>query len=353
MAEDLKHPLNKTPEETGWYVDSGLDFARIDNSLDFGKNFHARGLKPNNKPYHFNVYWRAVIVVPEDGEYSYNMKSDDDSWVYIDGTLDASLHAKQGSLRKTVNLTSGIYSLEIYYTFRGRSGAVFSFVTDGNLKIYPWPVDCSLASVRSFAPGTTFSYPGSITTSGSTIYGEGITVLGAEFSYYTPASALYQVYGLPNIYSIVNEQSHYISSPKSFEAYGYRWEDIKTVSLGELNAYPRARLIKSPERSEIYYLYQRLENKWLKIRLTSPTVFVSYPDNYWGNVITVTQLDIDAYPDVRLIKTKDDPGIYYLENDTKHLVSEDVFVGRGFNPHEVVEVSQVHMDSYLIGEPLK
>jgi len=181
----------------------------------------------------------------------------------------------------------------------------------------------------------------------------GVIVKGMEFSLYSKATALYKTLDSPDIYAIVNGQRHYISSPTSFNEYGYNWLDIKTVSWQELFQYPRARLIKSPESSIIYYLYQRPENQWLKIALPSPTAFVSYPGNYWGNVIIVTQLDINNYPDVKLIKAVNDSAIYYLENNIKHFISEQVFKEHDFSVPEIVQVSQVHLNTYKTGSLLK
>jgi hypothetical protein len=110
-------------------------------------------------------------------------------------------------------------------------------------------------------------------------------------------------------------------------------------------------LIKSGEGDTINYLYQRPEGQWLKIDINSPTVFVSYPENFWGNVINVTQLDVDSYPDVKLITTEGSEDIYYLHNEERHLVSDEVFVNKGYNKYEVSEVNETHMESYKISTP--
>ena len=125
------------------------------------------------------------------------------------------------------------------------------------------------------------------------------------------------------------------------------------ISQHGLEKYPRARLIKSPYKSTIYFLFQKPENKWLKIALNSPTVFVSYPANYWGNVITVTEQDVLSYPEIKFIKTADNSQIYYLENILRHAISQTVFNREGYNPHEVATINQVHMDSYLLSDEIK
>ena len=135
---------------------------------------------------------------------------------------------------------------------------------------------------------------------------------------------------------------------------GLKWTDGITQGAKEvLDKYPEARLVKLPNDSAIYFLYKRPQNKWLKIALNSPTVFVSYSNNYWGNVITINKYDLDSYPDVQLIRVKNSSEIYYLENNIRHLVSAAVFTAKGFNPAEVAEVNQAHLESYKIGDPLK
>jgi hypothetical protein len=56
-----------------------------------------------------------------------------------------------------------------------------------------------------------------------------------------------------------------------------------------------------------------------------------------------------------LIKTKDNTTVYYLdtEKQTKHAVTSQVFKQKGYNPHEIAEVNQIHLDSYLAGGQLK
>jgi hypothetical protein len=184
--------------------------------------------------------------------------------------------------------------------------------------------------------------------------GEGdIIVLGEEYSYYTPAVALYRVIGSPHIYSIVKGRRYRIISASSFMEYGYNWSDVKKITPKALLKYPRVKLVKSPDKPAVYYLYERPGGGLLKIKIPSPAVFESYPGNSWADVVKVTQTDIDAIADAKLVKTKDDPAVYYLENGKKRYVSYNVFISRGFSFADVVEVNQKHLDSYKKGEDLK
>lgn len=170
---------------------------------------------------------------------------------------------------------------------------------------------------------------------------------------YTKATALYKVAGKPDVYAILNGQKHYISSPAVFNRYGYKWSDVKTVSQQELDKFPAARWLRSSDASTVYYIFQRPQGQWLKIAIPTPTVFISYPQNYWGNVVVVDQDDINAYPNATLVKTSDAPGIYLIENGYRRLfVSANSFEQRGYNWADVVVISQAHLDSFLPGATL-
>ncbi len=180
-----------------------------------------------------------------------------------------------------------------------------------------------------------------------------VMVLGAEFAYYTSASALYKVAGSAAIYSIINNQRHLIISPSSFREYGYNFGDVKTVRRETLLSYPLAKLVKSPGSRAVYYLYERPQGNLWKINIPSPSVFSSYSKNSWANLVTISQKEIDSYENVRLIKIKDSPAVYYLENNIKRFVSEAVFKKRGFKESEVFEVNQTHLESYQAGTALE
>lgn len=341
----------KTINDFDWQNTNNFRLARVDSNLDFGKNFYALG--EGNR---FFTYWRAIIDVPVDGTYTYNLGSDDESWVYFDGVINGKLGSNQGSLgQKTITLSKGPHALEVYFVYRGRSGSKMSFTIDNKLAVYPWPNSCNINSVYKLKGNNSSASQSNLSTNtgNAAVNSNSVKVAGIATSYYSQATALYKTNEAPDVYAIINGQKHFISSPAAFNEYGYNWNEIKTVDKSVLDKYPEARLVKLPNDSAIYFLYKRPQNKWLKIALNSPTVFVSYSNNYWGNVITINKYDLDSYPDVQLIRVKNSSEIYYLENNIRHLVSAAVFTAKGFNPAEVAEVNQAHLESYKIGDPLK
>jgi len=330
LPDDISNIKQTKTEEkgkaTGWYDEKYLSFSRIDKSLDFGEDFFPVDENLKRDPYYFSVYWKAIIDVPSDGTYSYNIQSDDDSWIYIDSNLVFDLGGihKAKYILKDIYLTKGTHYLEIYFAERRPTKSVFSFNLDQRINVKPWTEEKEI------------SKPEIAKTTG-----------------YAPAQLLYKTKDSPDVYAIINNQRYYIPSPSSFYEYGYKWSDVKTVSKDELLKYPRVRLVKSKNNSDVYYIYQKPEGQWFKINIPSPTVFVSYPNNFWGNIVTVNQEDIDYYPDVKFIKTFDDPAVYLLEDNIKHFISESIFKRYNFNSYEIVEISNSHMQNYRTGQILQ
>lgn len=172
---------------------------------------------------------------------------------------------------------------------------------------------------------------------------------------YTKIKALYKTADSPDVWAILETgQKHYITSPASFNAYQCDWNLIKTVSKSTLNSHPTARLVRTLNNSTIYHLYQRPQTKWLKLAISSPTVFISYPENFWGNVARITDIDVANYPAAKLIKTADNPNVYLLEGSAKRLIpSEAVFDQKQFEWFEIVTINQIHAESYQTGPVLQ
>jgi len=348
-----------------WYSSQYLSFTRVDKSLDFGNNFFPITTALPGDPNHFAVYWRAMIYVPESTVYRYTISSDDDSWVIIDGIVENDLkgiHPARVNSR-TVTLNAGYHKLEIYYADRQAPHAVMSFVPDAKWKIYPLPTNCEINTVLASTQNGNNNNNNNAGGVPPQVLGDKVNNNNntATQAYacnpnlgYTKFTAVYKTANSPDVWAILETgQKHYISSPQAFAKYGCSWNEIKTVSTETLNKYPSARLVRTISDPTIHYLFQRPQAQWLKINITSPTVFISYPGNFWGNVARVDASDINAYPTASLIKVAGSPQVYKLEGSVKRLIpNETVFKKYNFHYAEVVEINQIHFDSYRTGSAI-
>jgi len=180
-----------------------------------------------------------------------------------------------------------------------------------------------------------------------------VIVSGIEHSYFTSSEGLYKYEGNSGVFTILSGKKHYITSPSSFYDYGYEWNNIKTIKSGELKNISRVKLVKSPDKSAVYYLYEGVDGRLFKMNIPSSEVFESYSGNKWEDVVKISEIDINNYPDVKLIKAVGSSDIYFLDNNIKRLVSQDVFKIKGFSQSEVFTVNQKHIDSYPTGYSLK
>lgn len=327
-----------------WYNAANLSLERIDADLNFGRDFSPLNEGKAGDPFYFAAHWRAAVYIPADGIYSFSMTSDDDSWLFINNQaiIDiAGVHPAK-TKRGSIKLNAGLYETNIFYAERATNGAAFSFKSEQNLSFSPLPPNCSLKNL------------GYSQISASETKPPGGRVLGAQIYAYTPAIALYRAVGSPDVYAIhANGQRHYISGPTAFLRYGYKFNQVKVVSRATLDKYPDARLLRAPDNPTVYFISARSNNQWLKIPLNSPTVFVSYPNNSWGNIIIVDELDIKAYPNVRLINSAADSSVYLLEGNIRRpFVSREIMERLGYNTAEIMEISEAHLKSFLLGEPI-
>ena len=353
------HPT-KIADENDWYSDQYFAFDQVDATLNF-TNFNIVNSNQPGDPSHFAVHWQAIMDVPNDSSYQYEMTSDDDSWLFIDGKLASDkLGYAHVSLTDTgvLLLTAGLHRIDIYYAERAGGSAVFVFKPDSSLRFYPLPEGCDVEDVVSANQSTHQSTQGTVlgaSTEDDAGNGAGTaapSVYACDPTLgYTKIKALYKTSASPDVWAILETgQKHYITSPASFNTYQCDWSKIRVVSSATLNRYPNASLVRTPQNTAVYHLFSRPDTKWLKIALPSPTVFISYPGNYWGNIARINGLDLAAYPDVKLVKVAAGSNIYLLEGSTKRLIkNESVFERLNFEWAEVATLNQTHLDYYEDG----
>lgn len=139
-------PLRLTPlggnyiHQFDWYDNKYKVFSRVDASLDGSPGSATRVYSwwpiPNSlpgDPQYFAVHWEATLNADATGTYNFQMGSDDDSWLFIDGklVLDLSNIHPLSYTNGSVYLTKGPHRLDIFLAERHRvqSGFVFKFTS--------------------------------------------------------------------------------------------------------------------------------------------------------------------------------------------------------------------------------
>lgn len=377
-------PWSKIARQNDWYDQKYFTFSRIDKSLDFGDNFYPVNTGLAGDPYDFAVNWRGIIDVPQTGNYTYKIASDDDSWIFVDDNLVSDLNGihMTKTEEKSIQLTSGLHKIEIFYADRRVYNAFMSFTADSRLKFHPLPMNCTIQDIVNYNNnqnsnyayngytssqsdnGSWSSYTSANNTSGQVLGASNIDQNNYSSIYvrtpdpkYTIFKAIYRTPNNPDIWVITStNQRFYITSPLSFNEYGLNWNKIQTISLSALQKYPVANLVKLPngESSAVYNLQQRAQKQWLRLLIPTGTVFMSYPNNYWGNVVRVNKYDMNSYPVANLIKVIGSSKVYLLSGSYKQpFANSTVFKNQGFNFADVVQVNQAHANSYLDGAEIR
>lgn len=176
-------------------------------------------------------------------------------------------------------------------------------------------------------------------------------VLGAFTHRFTPATALVQSLHESGVYAIVNNQRHKIVNQAVMSSYGYQWGDVKRVPQAEVNKHKIARLMKTPDKATVYYVYAE---KGIKIAIPSESVFTSYPSNRWGDIITVSPEDMKNYKDATLVKAIGNDQTYLLQNGKRRLIANpEAFTKYNYTFENVVTINQKHLMSYPVGDAIK
>jgi|GEM_PF-1822553 len=137
------------PWTADWYDSQYYRFSRVDSNLNFGDNFFPLDILGDTADYGHNfffaVHWRAKVTAPASTTYSYMLRSDDDSWVYIDGVRfddKDGIHPPSTSGITQMPLTAGDHIIDVFYAERHPLGATMILTLDPQLTIVPVPRDC-------------------------------------------------------------------------------------------------------------------------------------------------------------------------------------------------------------------
>lgn len=141
----------------------------------------------------------------------------------------------------------------------------------------------------------------------------------------------------------------YLPSPALLQKLRTFYGRIRKVGEEVVADIPRARLIKTEDKNDIYYITQTN----LKRRLPSWEIFKSYGNNR-REVVIVKSEEVEAYPDSRLIRLVGDKRVWFLEGGSRRLVlSPEIMKQHGLNFKHVAPVNFAEYNSYPEGSPLE
>lgn len=128
------------PGSHDWWNPAWWVWSQYDPHLEFGTDWWPVDQGLPGDPQYFAVHWSAWIVVHEAAPFTFEMGSDDDSWLVIDGQVEADLGGIHGlaATEYEAVLDEGWYAFDIYFAERHTSESGFYFrFTGGPVTIYP------------------------------------------------------------------------------------------------------------------------------------------------------------------------------------------------------------------------
>ncbi len=100
------------------------------------------------------------------------------------------------------------------------------------------------------------------------------------------------------------------------------------------------------------YVINGQYRRWLQ----SPEIFNAYPHFNWQNILEVSQIELDFYPEVFLVRAVDDHRVYEINGDgTKHWLnmSAEQFSNSGRKWERVSVINQTERDWYRTGAEVR
>lgn len=175
---------------------------------------------------------------------------------------------------------------------------------------------------------------------------------------YSYPDALFSKYirqvGDPRVYRTVRDgagrpKKLWIPSEKAFSADQGKWADVKEIPSTQIADYPRAKLGKSADAPEVFYITE----SGLKRHIPNPETFNSYGSK-WDEISTVSSGLLGATRDVEFIRAEDDVRVFKLEDGQKRWTkTPNAFMRSGGKWDEVAPVNTTELNAYPPGSVIE
>jgi len=162
----------------------------------------------------------------------------------------------------------------------------------------------------------------------------------------------------PDIYLLENGQKKKVTSLALFEKLGYSWNDVTVINSAESENYSSGENLTYPDgtliRRKDYPVVYRIENG-MKKRFTSLALFEATESN-WANVLDLSKEEfIDCpdggilkYPDGTLLKQIGGDKIYAMKDgNAKWIKTMEEFEAAGYKWSAVLEITSEEMSLYV------
>lgn len=174
-----------------------------------------------------------------------------------------------------------------------------------------------------------------------------IKVVGAAAPFETkfnkfPDDTLVRAEESKKIYLIKNNKKHQIKNENLFEAYGYKWDSVYSLTEAMVEAIPLNNLIRLKGSKEFFALnifdYKR--------RIPNQKVLNSYQLKEDG-AVEVNEMEFKAYADSNLVMLVGNSDVYSIEGVNKKKVGTIDSLGLlGYNLDSVHTINKIDFDSY-------
>jgi hypothetical protein len=162
-------------------------------------------------------------------------------------------------------------------------------------------------------------------------------------------SAIIRFSSLPEVFKAYANKILHIKTIEVFNSLKLKWSDVKESALQDKSKYQRAKLVKTQNSSKVYYLTE----SELKRHIPTAEIFNSY-NNKWEDIITITDTELNSFPDNNLIKLEDDLKVYKLEGVIKQWIqTAEAFNRLKLDWSKIAPINQTEFDYYKEGEVVK